>query len=82
MEIPNQKNARRADLAASKIITSVVSHKPAQSFTIGMRVRHKTFGEGSIIDIKPMAKDNMLEIAFDSVGTKKLMSSFANLTIL
>ena len=82
MDIPNQKTARRADLAASKIITSVTAQKPAQKFTVGMRVNHKTFGDGSIIDVKPMAKDNMLEIAFDTVGTKKLMSSFANLTIL
>ena len=82
MDIPNQKLARRADLAASKIITSVTAQKPAQSFSIGMRVHHKTFGDGSVIDVKPMAKDNMLEIAFDTVGTKKLMSSFANLTIL
>ncbi len=82
MDIPDKRSARRADFAASKIITSVTENKPVQTFTVGMRVRHRIFGDGSVLDVKPMAKDNLLEIAFDTVGTKKLMSSFANLTIL
>ena len=47
-----------------------------------MRVKHKAFGEGTILNVKPMASDNMLEIAFDTVGTKKLMSNFAKLTVI
>ena len=82
IDIPDKRSARRADFAASKIITSVTENKPVQTFTVGMRVRHRIFGDGSVLDVKPMAKDNLLEIAFDTVGTKKLMSSFANLTIL
>jgi len=43
---------------------------------------HNVFGEGVIINVKPMASDSMLEIAFDKVGTKKLMGKIAKLTVL
>ena len=35
-----------------------------------------------IISVKPMGGDCMLEIAFDKVGTKKLMAGFAKLTVM
>jgi len=35
-----------------------------------------------VIKAVPMAGDTMLEIAFDSVGTKKLMANFAKLTVI
>lgn len=50
------------------------------SFKTGDRVRHKTFGEGLIISSTAMGGDMLLEIAFDTVGTKKLMAKFARLT--
>ena len=52
------------------------------SYSAGMRVEHKTFGEGFIIKTIPMGNDAMLEIAFDSVGTKKIMAGYAKLKIL
>ncbi len=52
------------------------------SFSVGDRVSHKAFGEGMITRITPMGKDHLLEIAFDTIGTKKLMASFANLKLL
>ena len=48
----------------------------------GMRVRHKAFGEGMILSTTPMGGDCLLEIAFDSVGTKKLMANFVKMEIL
>lgn len=56
--------------------------KPAQSgvsFKAGDQVMHKAFGKGMIVSAKPMANDTYLEIAFDKVGTKKLMANFAKL---
>ena len=47
--------------------------QPAQSFALGDRVRHKAFGEGSIVKLTPMGNDFLVEIAFDSIGCKKLM---------
>ena len=49
-------------------------------FHAGDRVKHKTFGTGMVISAEPMGSDVLLEIAFDKVGTKKLMAKFARLT--
>jgi len=51
-----------------------------QSFSAGDRVRHMTFGEGEILSVKPMGADILYEVAFDRVGTKKLMGTYAKLT--
>lgn len=48
-------------------------------YGIGDRVKHKTFGEGMIISASSMGNDTLLEIAFDTKGTKKLMANFARL---
>lgn len=49
-------------------------------FKTGDSVMHKTFGKGLVISSKPVGNDVLLEIAFDTVGTKKLMAKFAKLT--
>ena len=43
---------------------------------------HKAFGEGLILSVKPMGGDTLLEVAFNTVGTKKLMAAYAKLTVL
>ncbi len=48
-----------------------------ESFTAGDRIRHRVFGEGTVITAKAMGNDTLLEIAFDTVGTKKIMANFA-----
>ena len=45
----------------------------------GDRVLHATFGEGEILSIKPMGADKLMEVMFDTVGTKKLMGTYAKL---
>ncbi len=45
-------------------------------FEIGDRIRHFTFGEGTVLNVTPMSGDFMYEIAFDRVGTKKLMATY------
>ncbi len=64
---------------------SVSSAKPASAlpdYSVGMRVNHKKFGDGMILSTSKMGNDMLLEIAFDTVGTKKLMAKIAPLTIL
>ncbi len=51
-------------------------------FKVGDRVNHKTFGDGLIISAKSVGGDMVLEIAFDDVGTKKIMAKMAKLTKL
>ena len=47
-------------------------------FRMGDTVRHKAFGKGLITKVTPMGGDALMEIAFDSVGTKKLMLKSAS----
>ena len=48
------------------------------SFSVGDAVNHITFGRGEILSVIPMSTDFMYEIAFDNVGTKKLMASYVS----
>ena len=48
-------------------------------FSVGDRVSHSKFGEGIVLSVVPMGSDAKLSIAFDSVGTKNLMATFAKL---
>lgn len=50
-----------------------------QNFEVGNRVLHNIFGEGTVLTAKKMANDTMLEIAFDTKGTKKIMANFARI---
>ncbi len=53
--------------------------KPSVALRPGDSVMHKTFGQGMILSASPMGNDVLLEIAFERVGTKKLMANFARL---
>ncbi len=53
--------------------------KETVAYAAGEKVSHSIFGEGVIVSVKPMANDSMLEIAFDKVGTKKIMANYAKL---
>ena len=48
-------------------------------FQGGDRVVHPSFGSGTVLSVTPMGSDLLYEIAFDTVGTKKLMATFAKL---
>ncbi|HNX13268.1 MAG TPA: 3'-5' exonuclease [Oscillospiraceae bacterium] len=51
----------------------------ALNFNVGQRVIHPSFGAGMITKITPMGGDTLLEIAFDTSGTKRIMANFARL---
>ena len=48
-------------------------------FAAGDKVSHFTFGRGVILSVREMGADILYEIAFDTVGTKKLMATYAKL---
>ena len=48
-------------------------------FAPGDKVSHMTFGIGEILSAKKMGADTLYEIAFEKVGTKKLMATYAKL---
>mgnify|MGYP003306943693 CR=1 FL=1 len=44
----------------------------------GDMVLHTAFGKGMVLSVLKMSSDALLEIAFDDVGTKKLMAKTAS----
>ena len=46
---------------------------------VGMRVRHATFGVGTVLSIEPADSDTKLVVRFAGVGTKRLLGRYANL---
>ena len=47
----------------------------------GDAMRHRTFGEGMVVSVRPMWNDALVEVAFDGVGTKRLMLRTAGVHI-
>ncbi len=51
----------------------------APALSVGDRVQDAMFGEGTVLRAEPMAGDCLIEVAFDEVGTKKLMAKYRKL---
>jgi DNA helicase-2/ATP-dependent DNA helicase PcrA len=51
-------------------------------FRPGMRVLHATWGEGMVIECRVQDDDEVLGVAFESVGIKRLAASLAKLEII
>lgn len=66
-----RKTAKTAASARSTIVSSSAVELP--SLSIGQRVHHNAFGDGTVAKMTPMGGDQLLEIDFDNLGTKKLM---------
>ena len=43
----------------------------------GDAIQHRTFGKGMVLSVRPVGNDALVEVAFDGVGTKKLMLKVA-----
>lgn len=56
------------------------SQSKAVTLSSGDQVSHPMFGKGLVISATKMGADTLYEVAFDTVGTKKLMGTFAKLT--
>ena len=70
------KTAPRAK-AVERGASKGYSGKTALAINQGDMVRHKAFGRGMVLSVQPMGGDALLEIAFDEVGTKRLMLNSA-----
>ena len=65
---------------ASERNKKIAEQKAASNhFKVGERVEHPVFKTGTVIGAKPMGADVLYEVAFDSVGTKKIMGNFAKM---
>jgi len=71
---------QRSSMQKRKQYSSVVPASGAKSsiqFRKGDMVQHRAFGKGMVLSVLPMGNDALLEIAFDEIGTKKLMANTA-----
>lgn len=81
-------NVPHSAAPASSSVNRGFTKKPAASsgsipsFKPGDTVEHKAFGVGVVSTVRPMGNDMLLEIAFQKVGTKKLMARMANLRLV
>ena len=68
--------APRRELSAAAGFTGAAAAAkggPLLPLQKGDRIRHRTFGEGLVLSLRPMGNDALVEVAFDTAGTKKLM---------
>ena len=74
-EAPKKKSATSASSFSSSIAAAAkpAASAPAMSFSVGDRVHHKAFKDGLVTATSPVGNDVLLEIAFDGVGTKRLL---------
>ena len=47
---------------------------------VGMRVRHRQFGVGTVVAVEDHSDDFKITVRFAAVGTKKLIAKFAGLS--
>lgn len=58
--------------------TTAPAEKNYLKLSRGDMVQHTGFGKGMVLSVVEMGNDALLEIAFDSIGTKKLMAKTAS----
>ena len=51
-------------------------------FTLGKKVRHPKFGEGTIVGARGTGANMIIDVAFDGLGIKQLSAALAPLTVL
>jgi DNA helicase-2/ATP-dependent DNA helicase PcrA len=71
----------RRDPAREKVVEFEEMSQDLPSFVQGERVRHKTFGSGTIADLAGVGRDAKVTVDFDdeNVGRKRLVVAFAGL---
>lgn len=77
--VPAYQNRTSGFASHTSARSAAGGYAAAQTLKIGDVVKHKAFGQGLIVNAVPMGNDTMLEIAFESVGTKRIMQNFAKL---
>ena len=59
--------------AGGAVRRPAASAAPLMKIQPGESVSHDAFGKGMVLSVRPMGNDALIEVAFDKVGTKKLM---------
>jgi DNA helicase-2/ATP-dependent DNA helicase PcrA len=85
-DLPSEKKAKEAFSfrTAESFLSKVVANEDVDlsAFRVGIKVAHKKFGEGIIVNVEPEDDDLKVEIEFEKAGMKRLMAKFAHLEII
>lgn len=83
MELPVRKRGQVAfNSYQRETISNTVFDKKTDSapdYTVGDRVRHIKFGEGTVVDMINGGRDYEVTVDFDTAGRKKMFAGFAKL---
>ena len=60
------------------VYTQPAPKTPVLELSKGDMVMHKAFGKGLVLSVMKLGNDALLEVAFDQIGTKKLMANTAS----
>ena len=76
----SQYHSRQTAQRARSFLASTPSAQNAPKLELnkGDMVNHTAFGRGMVLSVMKMGGDALLEIAFDDIGTKKLMANTAS----
>ena len=76
----SQYHSRQTAQRARSFLASAPSAQNAPKLELnkGDMVNHTAFGRGMVLSVMKMGGDALLEIAFDDIGTKKLMANTAS----
>jgi DNA helicase-2/ATP-dependent DNA helicase PcrA len=72
-------NGRRDDSQARESSYDYSQEDQSAKVRTGMRVRHKQFGVGTVLEVEDQGDDLKLTVRFAAVGTKKLLARYAGL---
>ncbi len=76
--VPYEKRAARTNGYLSGTLRAPAAPAaPLPDYSKGDMVMHAAFGKGLILSVVKMGGDALLEVAFDDIGTKKLMAKAA-----
>jgi len=80
---PAAKPSLSGEMGRRPTLSTANATKPKASttFAVGDRVRHTIFGTGQIIGARAMGGDTLYEVRFDNGEVKKLMATYAKLTL-
>ena len=65
-----------------KPIGKPTSGKDLSAFKVGVRVKHLKFGVGTIVNVRGMGSNMIVDVAFEGLGIKQLSANLAPLTVL
>ncbi len=78
----SQKSSGFVFGGVGKAVKPTAPTKDLSGFSLGKKVRHPKFGDGTIVGQRGAGSNMILDIAFEGLGIKQLSASLAPLTIL